>query len=98
MPSGEERAKQPFRPLARVLLPPEDPRSQAAFSELEAELERLKSAQAHYQGGEFVEHDVQLHVENDRSPVCAWKCGSGGFGERAFVRAVPAIKVFGTGP
>ena len=98
MPSSETRAKQPFRPLADVLLPPEDPKSQAAFSELESELERLKGAQAHYQGGEFVEHGDKLRVENDRSPVCAWKCGSGGFGERAFVRAVPAIKVFGTGP
>ena len=98
MPSSEKRPRQPFRPLADVLLPPEDPRSQAAFSELEAELQRLKGAQAHYQGGEFVEHGDKLRVENDRSPVCAWKCGKGGFGERAFVRAVPAVKVFGTGP
>ena len=98
MPSSERRPKQPFRPLTDVLLPPDDPKSQAAFSELEGELERLKGAQAHYQGGEFVELNDELLVDGDRTPVCAWKCGSGGFGERAFVRAVPAIKVFGTGP
>jgi len=32
-----------------------------------------------------------------RQPHCAWVCGSGGFGQRAYVRAVPAIKVFGEG-
>ena len=98
MPSSDARPKQPFRPLADVLLPPEDPKAQAAFSELEADLQRLTGSKKHYQGGEFVEQDAKLRVDNDRSPVCAWKCGKGGFGERAFVRAVPAIKVFGTGP
>ena len=98
MPSSDAREKQPFRPLADVLLPPEDPKAQAAFSEFESDLERLTGSKEHYQGGEFVEHNDKLLVEGDRTPVCAWKCGSGGFGERAFVRAVPAIKVFGSGP
>jgi hypothetical protein len=98
MPSGEKREKQPFRPLAEVLLPPNDPRCQAAFSELASELERLTGAQKQYHGGAFTDHSDRLGVKGDRSPVCAWKCGGGGFGERAFVRAVPAIKVFGEGP
>ena len=35
---------------------------------------------------------------SDRQPHCAWTCGAGGFGQRAYTRSIPAIKVFGDGP
>lgn len=43
--------------------------------------------------------DPMLPAADDirRQPHCAWTCGNGGFGQRAYVRAVPAIKVFGEG-
>ena len=33
-----------------------------------------------------------------RQPHCAWTCGAGGFGQRAYTHVIPAIKVFGDGP
>ena len=33
-----------------------------------------------------------------RQPHCAWTCSAGGFDQRAYVRSIPAIKVFGDGP
>ena len=93
---GEPKApaEREFVPLQDVLLAYDDERVQRAFAELESGLLRDGLV------GTFEDKlRVQQQLEKAPThPVSAWSCGRGGFGERAFVRAVPAIKVFGDGP
>jgi site-specific DNA-cytosine methylase len=80
----------PMLPLEDFLLPAESAEAQAEFADfalllLEAGLD-----------SEFSE--VIWCKDGRRTPHCAWKCGAGGLGQRAFTRSVPAIKVYGGGP
>jgi site-specific DNA-cytosine methylase len=81
----------PFVPLERFLLPPTDPEVVQAFEAFALVLLQLDLV------GEFSEV-IWQEDKSRRLPHCAWKCGQGRFGQRAFTNAVPAIKVNGELP
>jgi hypothetical protein len=81
----------PFVPLERFLVPADDPEAAKAFENFALVMLELGLE------GEFAEH-IWRGDEAGRIPHCAWTCGTGGWGQRAYTNAVPAIKVFGALP
>ena len=92
-PLRRQEDRRPMIPLSKFLLPAHHPASIQAFDDLALEL--LEAGLT----GTFRPPPQETNDRaNDRAPYCAWTCGSGGFGERAYTWAVPAIKVYGDGP
>ena len=79
----------PWIPLENFLLPAGSARAQAEFAAFDLAL---------LESGLSAEFQPVIWPEGDmRDPHCAWKCGDGGFGNRAYTRAIPAIKVYDSG-
>ena len=82
-------ASKPWIPLEHFLMPAESAVVQAEFKAFDLVL--LESGlQASFR-------PVVWPPDDGREPHCAWTCGEGKFGQRAYTRCVPAIKVFNSG-
>ena len=79
----------PWIPLENFLLPADSAEARAAFAAFDLAL--LES------GLEAKFRPVIWPKDDMRDPHCAWTCGTGGFGNRAYTRAIPAIKVYNSG-
>jgi len=92
MPSLKREALRPLIPLESFLLPVSHSSVEAEIADFATEL-ALSGLHSSFRPHVLPPPDSKL-----RLPHCAWTCGAGGFGQRAYVRSIPAIKVFGDGP